>query len=90
MITEPRADHGARDLFLWASGFGLGALVMVFFGMVLIGVGAVSHGPSTAPTAATAPASAPAQTGATAPGQTTPAARPQTSGQGQGSAPNQR
>ena len=82
MEPERTTDSGARDLFIWASGFGLGAMVVLLFGIFLIGIGGVSHGPTAQPTA-----SPPAQSRAAAPAQTAPPARPETSGQAATPAP---
>jgi hypothetical protein len=94
MAIEPTNDSGARNLFIWASGFGLGALVVLILGIFLIGVGGVSHGPTAAQNAGGAPAqttgSAPAQNRAAAPALSAPAQAPATTGPGSAPAPAQR
>ena len=74
-INEPPMPAEAtRSLFLWASGFGIGALLVLGGFIFLVGVGTLGHDPASAPAA---------QSAAQAPG--TPAPRtpnpPQTTGQ---------
>jgi hypothetical protein len=65
-------DHAAGNLLLWASGFGLGAMVVLLGFVILIGVHVVGRDAATAgspPTAHTsaAPAAAPGAGQTTAP-----------------------
>jgi hypothetical protein len=57
------------NLFLLAGGFGIGALVVLFGFVFLVGIGAVGHDPASNPTPA-------AQSAATAPAAPGPAPRP--------------
>jgi hypothetical protein len=54
---EPMPAESTRNLFVWASGFGLGALIVLFAFMFLIGIGQV-HQSSTTPAAGPAGQSA--------------------------------
>ena len=58
---KPMPAEATRNLFVWASGFGIGALLVLFGFLFLIGIGELGHstisGPSPAgQSAATAPA----------------------------------
>jgi cell division septation protein DedD len=55
--------EATRNLFLWASGFGIGALLVLGGFIVLIGIGTLGRDPASTPTAQTA-AHAPATPGA--------------------------
>jgi hypothetical protein len=68
----PMPADATRNLFVWASGFGIGALLVLFGFLFLIGIGQIGHGTTSGPTAAT-PAG---QSAATAPTQPGPAPNP--------------
>jgi hypothetical protein len=80
-MTSPYADEqpmpatATRNLFLWASGFGICALLVLFGFIFLIGIGQVGHETVSGPSPA-------AQSAATAPAAPGPAPQPapQTSG----------
>src|SRR6267154_6205558 len=61
--------EATKTLFVLASGFGIGALVMLFGFLFLIGIGQVGHPVASGPTAA-------AQSAATAPAAPGPAPNP--------------
>jgi hypothetical protein len=61
--------EATRTLFVLASGFGIGALVVLFGFLFLIGIGQVGHPTTSGPTAA-------AQSAATAPAAPGPAPNP--------------
>jgi hypothetical protein len=81
---EPMPAKATANLFLWASGFGLGALVVLLGGAVLVGIGVLGHDPSQSRTPASqSAANAPTQPGPTPAPSAAPAgaAAPQTTGQ---------
>jgi len=67
-----------RNLFIWASGFGVGAILILFAFVFLIGVGEMGRSTAPGPVAASQPATAPAPNtaGRTAPETTGRAAAP--------------
>jgi hypothetical protein len=66
----PMPAQATGNLFIWASGFGIGALLMLFGFVFLVGIGQVGHNPTTSgPTPA-------AQSAATAPAAPGPAPNP--------------
>ena len=67
---EPMPAGATGTLFLLASGFGIGALVILFFFVFLIGNGGVGHIATSGPTAAQ-------QSAATAPAAPRPAPNPE-------------
>jgi hypothetical protein len=70
---QPMPAEATRNLFLWASGFGVGALLVLGGFVFLVGIGAVGHDASQTPAAQSA-ASAPAAPGqGTAPQASRPA-----------------
>ena len=75
VVVSPHADEepmpaGATGtLFLLASGFGIGALVILFGFVFLVGIGGLGHNTASGPTAA-------AQSAATAPAAPGPAPNP--------------
>jgi hypothetical protein len=78
-INEPPMPAEAtRSLFLWASGFGIGALLVLGGFIFLVGIGTLGHDPASAPAAQSA-----AQSAAQAPATPAPKAPspPQTTGQ---------
>ena len=79
---EPMPAEATRNLFLWASGFGAGAVVVLLLGVLLINMGLWGHEANTP--AAQSAANAPTQPGAN-PQQTNPPGTPgpQTTGQAQ-------
>ena len=66
---EPMPAGATGTLFLLASGFGIGALVILFGFVFLIGIGGVGHNTASGPTAAQ-------QSAATAPASPGPAPNP--------------
>ena len=66
---EPMPAGATGTLFLLASGFGIGALVILFAFVFLIGIGGVGHNTTSGPTAAQ-------QSAATAPAAPGPAPNP--------------
>ena len=66
---EPMPAGATGTLFLLASGFGIGALVILFAFVFLIGIGGVGHNATSGPTAAQ-------QSAATAPAAPGPAPNP--------------
>ena len=66
---EPMPAGATGTLFLLASGFGIGALVILFGFVFLIGIGDLGHNAASGPTAA-------AQSAATAPAAPGPAPNP--------------
>jgi hypothetical protein len=90
----PMPANATRNLFLWASGFGAGAIVILLAGVLMVGIGVLGHDASTSKTpAAQSAANSPTQPGPN-PQQTNPSgtSAPQTTGQApaQQSAPQQR
>jgi len=81
-----------RTLLLWASGFGIGAMVVLLGGVLLVNMGVWGHdaGASNTPAAQSA-ANAPTQPGPNPQPSAAPANAPQTTGQApaQQSAPQQ-
>ena len=67
---EPMPAGATGTLFLLASGFGIGALVILFAFVFLIGIGGVGHNATSGPTAAQ-------QSAATAPAAPRPAPNPE-------------
>jgi hypothetical protein len=69
-------SEATRNLFVWASGFGMGALVVLVGFVFLVGIGVLGHGTVSGPQTAT-------QSSAVAPpAQTNPStAKPETTGQ---------
>jgi hypothetical protein len=89
-INEPPMPAEAtRSLFLWASGFGVGALLVLGGFIFLVGIGTLGHDPANAPaaqSAAQSPATPAPKTSSpsptTSPSQTTgQAPQPETTGQ---------
>ena len=66
-VPMPAAATG--NLFIWASGFGIGALIVLFGFLFLVGIGEFGHTTAPGPTAA-------AQSAATAPAAPGPAPNP--------------
>jgi hypothetical protein len=91
---EPMPVEATRNLLLWASGFGAGAVIVLLGGVLLVNMGVWGHdaGASNTPAAQSA-ANAPTQPGPN-PQQTNPSGTPapQTTGQAQPpqSAPQQK
>jgi hypothetical protein len=62
----PMPSIATANLFVWASGFGLGAMVVLLGGVLLVGGGMLGHDPDQARTpAAQSAANAPTQPGPT-------------------------
>jgi hypothetical protein len=81
---EPMPAKATADLFVWASGFGLGAMVVLLGGVLLVGIGVLGHDPSQSRTpAAQSASSAPTQPGPNPTPSAAPsgASAPQTTGQ---------
>jgi hypothetical protein len=79
----PMPANATQNLFLWASGFGAGAMVILLAGVLMVGLGVLGHDPSTSNTpAAQSAANAPTQPGPN-PQQSNPSgtSAPQTTGQ---------
>ena len=74
-MTSPYADEtpmpaaATRNMFLWASGFGIGALLVLFGFIFLVGIGQLGHATISGPSAA-------GQSAATAPAAPGPAPNP--------------
>jgi hypothetical protein len=64
--------ESTRNLFVWVSGFGIGAMLILFGFVFLIGIGQLGHSTTPGPSAAT-PAG---QSASTAPAQPGPAPNP--------------
>jgi hypothetical protein len=78
---EPMPAAATRSLMLWASGFGIGALVVLGCFMFLLGIGEIGHstvsGPGSAATSAASQSGTPAaKSAANAPAEPGPAAKP--------------
>jgi hypothetical protein len=86
-IKEPSMPADAtRDLFLWASGFAIGALLILGAFIFLVGIGTLGHNPSNPPaaqSAAHAPATPAPQTSnrQQTTGQESQPTQPETTGQ---------
>jgi hypothetical protein len=83
---EPMPAKATMNLFVWASGFGIGAMVVLLAGVLFVGIGVLGHDPSQSNTpAAQSAASAPTQPGPTPAPSAAPSgtAAPQTTGQAQ-------
>ena len=74
-MTSPYADeqpmpaNATRNMFLWASGFGIGALLVIFAFVFLVGIGQLGHPSISGPSAA-------GQSASTAPAAPGPAPKP--------------
>jgi len=80
--NEPMPSAATRNLFLWASGFGLGALVVLFGFLVLIGIGELGQNSASSKTPATqSAANAPAAPGPSPRAAPQTGTAPETSGQ---------
>jgi hypothetical protein len=91
---EPMPADATRNLLLWASGFGAGAVIVLLGGVLLVGLGVLGHDSSTSKTpAAQSAANAPTKPGPNPQPSAAPsgASAPQTTGQSppQQSAPQQ-
>ncbi|WP_068020378.1 hypothetical protein [Rhodoplanes sp. Z2-YC6860] len=77
---EPMPVNATRNLLLWASGFGAGAMIVLLGGVLLVNMGVWGHdaGASNTPAAQSA-ANAPTQPGPN-PQQTNPSSTPAPSG----------
>jgi hypothetical protein len=78
--------EATRDLFLWVSGFGIGALLMLGAFIFLVGIGTLGHNPANPPaaqSAAQAPGTPAPQTSnrQQTTGQASQPAQPETTGQ---------
>jgi hypothetical protein len=78
---EPMPATATRSLMLWASGFGIGALVVLGCFMFLLGIGEIGHstvsGPGSTASSATSQSGTPAaKSAANAPAEPGPAAKP--------------
>src|ERR1051325_10379028 len=49
---EPMPADATRNLLLWASGFGAGAVIVLLGGVLLVGLGVLGHDSSTSKTPA--------------------------------------
>ena len=80
---EPMPANATRSLMLWASGFGIGAMVILLGGVLLVNMGVWGHDAGTSNTpAAQSAANSPTQPGPN-PQQSNPSgtSAPQTTGQ---------
>src|SRR5690242_3528790 len=79
----PMPATATGNLFIWASGFGIGALIILFAFVFLVGIGEFGHNTASAPTAAgKSAATAPVAPGpAPNPAPNTGGTVPRTSGQ---------
>src|SRR6185503_14397695 len=50
---QPMPAESTRNLFLWVSGFGIGAMLVLFGFVFLIGIGQLGHSTASGPSAAT-------------------------------------
>lgn len=66
----PMPADATRNMFVWVSGFGIGALLMLFGFVFLVGIGQLGHTP------VSGPGTPAAQSAATAPTQPGPAPKP--------------
>jgi hypothetical protein len=79
----PMPAEATRSLFLWASGFGIGALLVLGGFIFLVDIGTLGHDPASAPvaqSAAQAPPTPAPQTSSPPP-TTGQASQPETTGQ---------
>ena len=79
--NEPSMPATAtRNLFLWVSGFGIGALIILFGFVFLVGIGELGHrtisGPGSTQPAASTAATPAAKSAANAPAAPGPAPKP--------------